>query len=177
MQCTFCLDNEATCHLTKLVNGKVVEVHVCEKCIPEVGKSNLLDFDIWEAISKLAAEKGIPDPTKDIEVAPPEINAKSLLIPSSNLPTLTCPSCGFTHEDLRRTGRLGCPECYLAFSSILGDVIHDCQKGTTHTGKIPKAFFSVRRQKIQEQLDRAIREERFEEAADLRDQLRKLENV
>lgn len=175
MQCTFCKGNEATCHLTKVVNGKAIEVHVCEKCIPELGQADLVDFDIWEAVAKLAAAKGMPDPSKALEPVPEEpISAKSLLIPPAHKGQV-CPSCGFTSEDLRKTGRLGCPDCYSVFAEMLSDVLNDCQKGLQHVGKIPRSQKPLREKMLREKLQVAIAAERFEEAATLRDQLKMLE--
>lgn len=171
MDCTFCPGHKSTCHLTKIVNGNAVEVHVCEKCIPQINQVDLVDFDIWEAVSKLAASKGMPDPCKAVEPPKVEISAKSLLIPASSPKQLECPSCGFTNEDVRKTGRLGCSECYKVFSEMLADVVKDCQKGTQHTGKIPHAMQGLRRTRLEEELQQAIDAERFEDAALLRDQL------
>lgn len=175
MQCSFCKNSEATCHLTKVVNGKAVEVHVCEKCIPEINQADLVDFDVWDAVSKLAAAKGLPDPAKMLEPAEEEeISAKSLLMPSTGQ-TQACPSCGFTGEDLRKTGRLGCPDCYAVFSEMLADVINDCQKGPQHLGKIPRSQKSLRQKALRDLLQEAVDSERFEDAAQLRDQLKLLE--
>jgi protein arginine kinase activator len=175
MECSFCKGSEATCHLTKVVNGKAVEVHVCEQCIPEVNQTDLVDFDIWEAVSKLAAAKGLPDPAKMLEpVEDEEISAKSLLMPTGH-PAQACTSCGFTGEDLRKTGRLGCPNCYAVFSEMLADVINDCQKGHQHLGKVPKSQKSVRQKSLRDLLQKAVDTERFEDAASLRDQLKVLE--
>ncbi|MFZ5805713.1 MAG: UvrB/UvrC motif-containing protein [Verrucomicrobiota bacterium] len=175
MECSFCHKNQATCHLTKLVNGKLIEVHVCDQCIPEINQPNLMDFDIWEAVSKLAAQKGMPDPSKAIEPDPAEISAKSLLLRPSVMPSTQCPVCGFSNEDIRKTGRLGCPDCYETFASILKDVLNDCQKGLQHLGKVPFKLKDLRRQRIEDELKRAIDAERFEDAAILRDQLAQLE--
>jgi protein arginine kinase activator len=172
--CTFCQKHPAVCHLTKLVSGKVVDLHVCEYCIPEIKEKDLLDFDVWEAVGKLAAKLGMPDPLKAIE--PPEaeeITAKSLLMePESGREC--CPQCGFTGEDLRKVGRLGCPHCYEVFGDMLADVIKDCQKGGSHVGKVPKSKLGLRRRRLEDALETAVREERFEEAAVLRDQIRSL---
>jgi len=174
MQCSFCNSKEATCHLTKVVNGKAVEVHVCSTCIPEIEHDDLVDFDIWDAVSKLADKIGVPDPGKVIEPEPlQEISAKSFLLEESGRET-PCPVCGFTAEHLRKTGRLGCSNCYEAFREMLQDVLSDCQKGDSHTGKTPKSMIKYRQMNLQAALDEAVREERFEEAAELRDQLKSL---
>jgi protein arginine kinase activator len=178
MQCTFCPGHAATCHLTKLIDGKVIEVHVCERCIPQVNDPNLIDFDIWDEVSKLAKAKGMKDPLASIESpAILEISAKSLMISPQSTTGARCQSCGFTSEDLRKTGRLGCPECYQVFSSMLDEVINDCQKGTQHFGKIPMSQVGTRRKQLESMLETAVETERFEEAASLRDQIRSLDQL
>lgn len=172
MKCSFCKNSEATCHLTKVVNGKAVEVHVCSECIPQIDEDNLVDFDIWDAVSKLAKAKGFPDPIQAIEPEPlEELSAKSFLIEDSGGEG-PCPSCGFTAEHLRKTGRLGCPQCYESFRGMLEDVLSDCQKGSTHSGKVPHSMRGLRRKNLESALDEAVRDERFEDAAELRDQLK-----
>lgn len=171
MDCTFCPGNKATCHLTKIVNGQTVEVHVCEKCIPDVSFPDLVEVDLWDAVAKLAAAKGKPDPSGKIDPQPEEISAKSLLLASSPHPAHQCPHCGFTHDDVRKTGRLGCPACYEVFAEMLADVLNDCQKALQHTGKIPRRHRNLQRKRLEEELQKAIKDERFEDAAMLRDQL------
>jgi protein arginine kinase activator len=174
-ECTFCPGHTATCHLTKLVKDKAIEVHVCEKCIPELASENLVDVDLWEAVAKLAAKKGAADPNQSVEPAPQEISAPALLMPTGVRPGAVCPACGFTSEDVRKTGRLGCGHCYEVFSNILQEVIHDCQKGMYHTGKIPASQRSTKRARLEKQLSEAIEAERFEDAAVLRDQIAQME--
>lgn len=172
MECTFCKNQEATCHLTKIVNGKVIEVHVCAKCIPEINEDNLVNFDIWDAVSKLAASKGMPDPSEPVEQDPvDEITAKSFLIEEGQ-DEGPCPNCGFTGDQLRKIGRLGCPVCYQHFSEMLTDVLADCQKHNQHSGKIPKSMVKVKVRHMERALDQAVKEERFEDAAQIRDQLK-----
>ena len=176
MQCTFC-NNEAICHLTKIVNGKAVEVHICETCVPEIKNTDFIDFNIWDAVSKLAAAKGMPDPAKIIEPEEPsQISAKSLMMspPTVVQSEQRCAACGFSSEDLRKTGRLGCPECYGVFVDVLADVLNDCQKNSVHVGKVPFSMGKVHRKRLEEQLNKAIAAERFEDAAVLRDQLKAL---
>ncbi len=160
--------------MTKIVDGKVIEVHVCASCIPEINEDNLVDFDIWQAVTKLAASIGVPDPSEAVEPqAADEITAKSFLIEEGE-DEGPCPSCGFTGDQLRKIGRLGCPDCYQHFDDMLTDVLADCQKFTQHSGKVPKSMLKVKVRYIEKALDDAVKEERFEEAAQLRDQLKSL---
>lgn len=174
MQCTYCPGNQASCHLTKIVNGQTVEVHVCEKCIPQVADPDLIEVDLWESVAKLAKSKGQVDPAKKIEPQPSEISAKTILFGSSANPVQQCSHCGFTHEDVRKTGRLGCPQCYDVFTEMLHDVLNDCQKGMQHTGKIPASMRGLQRLRLEKELGQAVMDERFEDAAMLRDQIAQL---
>ena len=53
-------------------------------------------------------------------------------------PTQKCPVCGFTQADFKKTGRLGCSECYQTFREGLGTLLKAMHKGTEHVGKMPE---------------------------------------
>jgi protein-arginine kinase activator protein McsA len=53
-------------------------------------------------------------------------------------------------------------------------VLNDCQKGTRHAGKVPKAMRKLRKKRLQDDLDSAVGKEQFEEAARIRDELGKI---
>ena len=96
--------------------------------------------------------------------------------------TEACPGCGMTPAEFRSKGRLGCPRCYETFRQELLPLlqrIHEAQShsgrlpGTTSTGAPPpdeRPLSDVRRL-----LEDAVRGERYEEAARLRDELGRLE--
>jgi protein arginine kinase activator len=93
---------------------------------------------------------------------------------------LKCPNCGLTYGDFRKRGRLGCSECYTAFQAKLVPLLKRIHGSDHHTGKIPvKAPTKVRAvSKLQElriKMRKAIETEAFEEAAKLRDEIKKLE--
>jgi protein arginine kinase activator len=52
----------------------------------------------------------------------------------------TCPSCGFTEKDFRRTLQLGCSECYQTFQFEIQTMLPKMHHGTTHCGKIPMSI-------------------------------------
>ena len=79
-----------------------------------------------------------------------------------------CTQCGFTHAEFLARGLLGCPECYTNFGDALfADLLHmhpDLYRRTAGpTGDQLRAQFSE-----------ALRLERYEEAAGLRERLREL---
>jgi len=93
--------------------------------------------------------------------------------------TLRCRSCGLKYSEFKETGRLGCPECYKAFAEGLEGLLKTMHKGTRHAGKVPEALRETREQadrlkSLQKKLDKAIKEEDFEQAAHLRDEIKQI---
>jgi len=94
---------------------------------------------------------------------------------------MTCESCGTTHQDFKKGGRLGCEACYHVFRPVLEPLLDGMHAGNKHLGKVPSR--SVRKKSEVDNLDQlrkdlktAIEEENYEKAAELRDRLKKLES-
>lgn len=92
---------------------------------------------------------------------------------------LHCPNCGHSLRDFQKTGRLGCSKCWEIFSEQLGVVLKKMHRGGLHLGKCPKSNIAGpvverRRDDLQNRLQEAVRREFYEEAADLRDELKQL---
>ena len=90
-----------------------------------------------------------------------------------------CPTCGFTMESLKRVGRLGCSKCYDTFGDEIAQRLPSLHKGISHTGYFPAGLVKLHRLKseleeLSIRLDEAIEEERYEEAASLRDEIQEL---
>ena len=89
-----------------------------------------------------------------------------------------CPSCGFRWQDFERTHRIGCPTCYQAHTEQVLATIARLQPGMAHQGRRPQALTADRQAKLaacQALLAEAVKEEDFESAAALRDQIAALE--
>lgn len=91
-----------------------------------------------------------------------------------------CSGCGLPFARFRKTGLLGCPQCYESFADKLDSIIPRSQNGATaHVGRVPHADepavdrHALRRSLLDE-LDRAIAAEQYERAARLRDRLHTL---
>jgi protein arginine kinase activator len=96
---------------------------------------------------------------------------------SSGGTELKCPNCGFTQADFKKAGRLGCSECYQVFSEGLESLLKTMHKGTRHVGKRPHSAQSEAEvanllKQLQKQLEKAVSEENFELAANVRDQIK-----
>jgi protein arginine kinase activator len=83
------------------------------------------------------------------------------------------------YSDFRKGGKLGCAECYKAFKKPIEALLLRVHGNTQHAGKIPgglKSDVSIRLNidRLKQQLVKAIAEEAYEDAAQLRDQIRAL---
>ena len=90
------------------------------------------------------------------------------------------PPPGFTLEDLRRVRRFGCSECYKTFHDELSTILRGMHKGTSHIGKVPKGLMEQqvldqRLEDLRSRLEQAVAAENYEEAAGLRDEIRRIE--
>jgi protein arginine kinase activator len=90
-----------------------------------------------------------------------------------------CPRCGFAQADFKKSGRLGCPECYKTFAEGLAGLLKTMHKGTRHMGKAPEALklsreTADRLRYLQKKLAKAIEAEDFELAANVRDEIKQM---
>lgn len=161
LRCT----KQATLHITELKKGKSISLHLCENCASEY-----LDT---------VKVGGIPDDFED-PLAIGGIGTIDSDTPVESTST-ACPKCGITYKQFRSQGRLGCPHDYEHFRSELIPLLESIHHGETqHVGKIPpKVSDDSRKQhemiRLKSELRSAIDDEAYERAAELRDQIRQLE--
>ena len=157
MQCCVCKEKPATVHLTQIVGEKMQKLDLCEDC---------------------AKAKGINDPTSfamaDLMLG---LGASQELDPLAAGVELKCSRCGFSQADFKKSGRLGCPECYSTFAEGLAGLLKSMHKGTRHVGKAPEALRVTRESAdrlkvLQKKLAKAIGAEDYETAAALRDEIK-----
>lgn len=164
MLCSYCKKNKATIHYTEIINGKMHKLHLCEQCAKEKQINVELPFSFSDVLSALS---------EGLEA----ISAAAAR--HDDTPSARCSSCGLTLREFTKSGRLGCQHCYEAFAEPLRDIIRSVQKAPHHTGKVPESFAKTEsaRQRIaelEEALQKAILEERYEDCVALRDELRQL---
>ena len=162
MLCNICHKNPATVHLTEIVDGQMSELHLCEECAREKSQAMEQQFGLSDLLAGMA----------DFDKPKNETSAM--------VRAVKCPNCGLTYVDFKKIGKLGCGECYDAFRKYLGPLLKRIHGSTQHTGKSPLKVTKVlkKRMDIQElhnRLNKAIETEAFEEAAKIRDQIKKLE--
>lgn len=155
MKCDVC-SNTASVFLTQIINGQMTTVNLCEACSKEKGVTDSMGFGIAEAF-----------------LSPQQLQAQTELV---------CPACGFTQNQLKKIGRMGCPECYTTFRDGLDSLLSAMHKGTRHIGKVPhgRAVVGIELQrelsKLREQLQQAVSAENYEEAARLKAEIETLQS-
>lgn len=167
MLCDVCAKSDATVHLTEIVDNKISKLHLCEECARKKGAEMEEHFGLSDLLAGLV----------DFET---KVSSKKEL-------KIKCPKCGMTYDDFKRTGRLGCSDCYSTFEESLVPLIKRVHGSAEHHGKRlvkvskPPKVAAKREKKVDKldelksRLQRAVKLEEFEEAARLRDKIRELE--
>ena len=99
MLCCVCKEKEATVHLTQIAGDKMQKVDLCEDCAKHKGVNDPTGFSLADLLLGLGAGQEIAQSAGGAEIK--------------------CPHCGFTQADFKKSGRLGCAECYVTFSEGL----------------------------------------------------------
>ncbi|MGI6346413.1 MAG: UvrB/UvrC motif-containing protein [Limisphaerales bacterium] len=124
MICQMCNKAEATVHLTQVVGGKSKKLDLCANCAEQCGVDDPAGFSMIEILKKFSGVFG------QEEEPPPRITEKSS--------SIRCPVCGYSEQDMSKTGRVGCPSCYITFERELEKALKSMHRGTRHVGKQPE---------------------------------------
>lgn len=163
MKCDMCGKQEATVHLTEVINDNVTKFHLCEKCAKSKSDEMHSHFGLSDLLS------GLMD-------FGPALEEEALTAAA-----VKCQGCGMTYHDFQKTGRLGCGKCYEAFEKNLSELLRKIHGADRHVGKMPFKGESVLKEqedlkRLKNELNELVRAEEFEKAAILRDRVKDLEN-
>ena len=169
MYCERCKKNEATIHLSEIMKDIKSEVHLCEHCAREVGlntKISNFNLTLPEMLTFLNV-----DEVDDFQ-------GKK-----------RCGTCGCDFIEYKTNGKLGCPDCYTYLSEQLEPALVTFHGDARHCGKFPvfnsagqndTGIIHVQRKKpddlsrLQSELNDAVKDERYEDAAVIRDRIKEL---
>jgi len=161
MLCQNCNKKPATIHLTEIINEEEKrEVHLCEECAKEKGLHYKTHFSIQDLLGNLI---NMPQGAESAQETPKP-----------------CPECGISYDDFRTRGRFGCKNDYRVFAGQLEPLFDKIHHARRHTGKVPRrASENLARDEVlldlKERLSEAINNEDYEKAAELRDQIGRME--
>lgn len=171
MLCESCNKNPATVFVRRTVNGVTTEAHLCEECAKERSEWNIVvgptlsfpDFSLGNLFASLLEQ----------HPASAGVSIGGGMEP--------CSGCGLTYADFCQQGRLGCARCYTTFREPLQPLIRRLQGDVQHVGKVPRRHKGRARLRhnldaLRRRLKEAIAREAFEEAAQLRDQIKLAED-
>ena len=158
IKCMICKEKDATVHFAEITNGQIKKMHLCDECATQKGIGVNISFSVADLIAGLSPESHFSDDAQK------------------------CPACGMEIQEFKNSGRLGCSQCYEAFSKVLNHIIESVHKNTVHTGKMPpnveiREDEQNRLERIhafQTQLQQALEKEDYEKAAELRDKIKTL---
>lgn len=178
MLCENCGKKEANVRYSENINGVKKELHLCEECSKKLGITDKMDFrmpslDFSNFFGSFLEDFSTP-------AFMPLVNEVKLI---------KCESCGSTFEDIINTGRYGCPNCYDVFEDRMDPILKKLQGANRHNGRLGKVSnnnvkfekkeennSNNKLEKLQEDLKQAIKEERYEDAAKIRDEIKKMSN-
>lgn len=161
MNCEHCGEQAAEITLTEIESDEMRTLHLCSQCaaLKGVGSGPADSPPIADLIAHLGSGASGPGFGTDAEA---------------------CEYCGTRVKDFRKTGRLGCPQCYVHFADQLRALLRRVHGASQHMGKVYMSSAvdiddtEARLDTLQRRLARAVEIEDFESAALLRDQIHQL---
>jgi len=180
MLCDNCKENEATVRYTEIINGEKKEMHLCEECSHKLGIDNIsfnMPIDFSSFFGGLLDE---------------EYNSPEFMPLFQTVKELKCDNCNMTYDEFTREGKFGCEECYNTFSSKIDSLLKRLHGSSNYTGRRAlksslketvkniekeekKTEKETKLEKLQKDLKKAIKDERYEDAAKIRDEIKKFD--
>ena len=160
MLCDKCKKNPAVRYIKTIVNGVVREYNLCEECAANEGYSSIAGTAFSSMLASFFGEN---------------------LLTHSLQNETHCPKCNKTFSQIAKSGKLGCSECYNTFKSDLLPYIKRVHGSTVHSGKVPNSAPLMVKSKLETvddlrlELNRLVAEEKYEQAAVIRDKIKKME--
>ena len=164
MVCDFCREREAVIFLEQVSGGgQKRKLNMCMEC---------------------AMERGISSDPRSIEASLGNLFrefaqvSKMIALDNSRM----CPVCGTSIGEIRKTGLVGCPECYAIFKSDVRKFMEGRGIRGQYSGTMPERLATVHsvlndRMILQNKMEAAAAEENYEKAAMYRDYLKALEKT
>lgn len=182
MLCENCKKREANVRYSENINGVKKELHLCEECSRKLGITEKMEFRMPSLDFSNLFGSFLEDFSNSSDFIP-------LL---SEVKQIKCDSCNSSFDDIINTGRYGCPNCYDVFEDRMDPILKKLQGANRHNGRLgkisdnrvkfqnmeeksPANTTENKLEKLKKDLKLAIKEERYEDAAKIRDQIKKEE--
>ncbi|RKZ31863.1 hypothetical protein DRQ36_00530 [bacterium] len=148
-KCQACKKNPAEVRCVIMVDGERVVRYLCVECARTAGfkEQSRMSRKKTRKLLELGFEKANP----------------------------VCPECRLGFSQFLKTGLLGCPVCYSAFDKQLADILKGLHSTSFHRGRGPGKEREFDIAQLKWKLFGAVEAEDFEKAAELRDEIRRIE--
>lgn len=164
MPCQNCNQNQATTHIKRLLNGQLEEFYLCADCA-RGSVSPGFGFQLSDLFGGFLGHSVKQQPAAQVSVS-------------------RCGLCGASLAEIAKNSCVGCAKCYDTFYIQLAPTLQRIHGSLEHTGKTPEDSnpgLKLRREReqvltdLRKQIAQAVKTEDYEQAAKLRDEIRKLE--
>ena len=169
MKCDKCGKEVASVHIVKVVKGQKIETWLCSDCAKEDQELGMLKSLGTGEISVDEMLNGLIDYINEVNNAAPKEEKN-----------LQCSNCGLTYNEFKKSGMLGCSECYKSFEQYLVPGIEELQGSKQHIGHVPQrigknVILKRKIKELSEKLKKLVDTEEYEKAAVVRDELKVLQ--
>jgi len=163
MKCQICNINEAEIVFTQIVENEKIVMQICSECARKKG---------------LSIEISAVEPSTNGHDSFFDLFAGSDRPDDEALPDITCESCGLSFKEFKKNGLFGCDRCHEYFGENVKKLLRQIHGTDMHRGSTeppaPKKKKVNRRAMIRNlrvELEKCLRMEEYERAAELRDKI------
>ncbi len=160
MLCQKCGQNTATTHIKTVINGTVSELNLCGYCAAKEGYTGFSKGSISNMLASMLGQT---------------------MQTGAKIPEKSCRCCGMSFSQIAESGKVGCSNCYKEFKNELTPYLKRIHGSVKHNGKIPgsKNLVVVNEENkidaLKAKLAELVAAEKYEEAAVIRDKIKKEE--
>lgn len=174
MLCNECGKDKAEFYYKHTVNGNTSEYALCSECASRLKKEGKLNVKLPMMFDDFS-----------FGVLPEGLYKLNGLFGSPYTPKRTekkkCTLCASTFDELVKNGRVGCAKCYEVFADELAKSIESIHGKAKYAGRrtnkpCERCETTDKLTELKNELKKAIKEQEFERAAVLRDEIKQLEN-
>ena len=109
MLCQNCNDRDAAVHIRRIINGEACELRLCRDCAKLLGISGGAEAELASLLAGSVYRGSGAE---------------------------RCENCGFSLEDIARSGKPGCPDCYIIFGDKLKPMLRKIHGRAEYKGNL-----------------------------------------